>query len=150
MMWIWFCLAVVFFISELITGTYYLLLIASGFASAGVVAKLGGGLTAQIVTVFFFTAISLYLLYLKKPWSKNEPAATQNANVNMDIGQFVEVEIWSSDLTSRVIYRGAAWDARLLDGVSAKNGRHRIHEVQGSVLILVPVSSSDRNNGSVA
>ena len=63
------------------------------------------------------------------------PAAS-NPDVNLDIGQSVQVETWTPDGLAKVQYRGAAWQARFIGPAPAQSGRHVIRAVEGSCLLL--------------
>ncbi len=62
--------------------------------------------------------------------------ATSNPDVNLDIGQSVQVDLWSADGLAKVQYRGAAWQARFIGSAPAQSGRHVIRAVEGSCLLL--------------
>src|SRR3546814_1819621 len=141
-MWFWFGFAVLALIGEVMTGTFYLLLFALGLAAAGITALAGGVLAWQIVTVSVVTAAGLLVLRRTGVLKKSEINAARNADVNLDIGQIVDVASWSGNGVARVWYRGAHWQAVPAGGaagVSPRPGSHRIVEIQGSTLFLEPV-----------
>jgi hypothetical protein len=65
-----------------------------------------------------------------------------NPDVNLDIGQTVQVEQWDPSGRSRVPYRGAMWEVELLPGEPAVPGRFLIREIDGSRLRLSYASQS--------
>lgn len=135
-MWTWFGLAVLALIGELLTGTFYLLLIALGLAAAGATAWLAGPMEWQLV---IFGAVALAgLVVLRKTGvlKKREVDAQRNADVNLDIGQQVEVAAWKADGTAQVSYRGATWQADLTEGEAPQPGIHIIAAVRGNRLVL--------------
>lgn len=69
---------------------------------------------------------------------KREVDAASNADVNLDIGQTVNVEAWADNGTARVWYRGAHWQAELAAGQPAHGGEHTITELRGTRLVLTP------------
>lgn len=72
-------------------------------------------------------------------YKKMQPAANlaqANPDVNMDIGAIVQVQLWQTDNTCSVKYRGAHWDAALQEGQTAAPGPYVITEIIGSRLIL--------------
>lgn len=141
-MWFWFGFAVLALIGEVMTGTFYLLLFAVGLAAAGVAALLGAGLAGQIVTVAVVTLAGLVILRKAGVLKKREVDAASNQNVNLDIGQSVDVQSWSDDDTSRVWYRGAYWQVRLQAGAARQTGQHRIVAVQGATLLVRPENAT--------
>ncbi|MBC7202392.1 MAG: NfeD family protein [Pusillimonas sp.] len=137
-MWFWFGIAALALIGEILSGTFYLLLIAVGFAAAGVVAAVGAGLPVQIVVVAVITGLGLVVLRKTRFLKRREINAARNRDVVLDIGQTVLVTAWSESNRTKIRYRGASWDARLAKGTEPKPGPHKIVEMDGTVLILEP------------
>ncbi|WP_459618459.1 NfeD family protein [Bordetella sp. 2513F-2] len=140
-MWIWFGLAALALIGEVLTGTFYLLLVALGLAAGGIGAALHAGLPWQLVICAVVALAGLLVLRRTGVLKKREIDARRNADVNLDIGQQVEVEAWSEAGTARVWYRGAHWQAELSPGQPRVAGPHRIAEIRGSRLVVVPLAS---------
>ncbi|TAM89151.1 MAG: NfeD family protein [Candidimonas sp.] len=138
-MWFWFGFAVLALIGEVMTGTFYLLLFAVGLIAAGVAALLGGALAWQIVAVAVVTLLGLLILRRTGVLKKREVDANRNVDVNLDIGQTVEVEAWSENDMARVWYRGAYWQAARAPGTGRQPGTYRIVEIRGSTLYLEPI-----------
>jgi membrane protein implicated in regulation of membrane protease activity len=117
----WLIAAGVVVALELFTGTFYLLMIAIGL--------LAGALLA-------FVGIVATVLLRRSRYGKAEKRdAARDPNVNMDIGQSVNVPAWQ-DGTARVMYRGAMWDVELAPNAAPVPGVFRIVEVRGSRLIV--------------
>lgn len=121
---------------ELVTGTFYLLMLAIGLAAAALAAHMGGSLTVQIVVAALVSAGTVlgWRQYRKKQ-PGNLPA-NANRDVNLDIGETVQVEAWNADGTSTVRYRGASWAVSSVPGGSLAAGPHQVVEVTGSRLIV--------------
>ncbi|MDO9360412.1 MAG: NfeD family protein [Polaromonas sp.] len=129
---IWWLIAGTAIVLELLSGTVYLLLIAAGFAAAALAAHMGAGLIAQLLVaaVVGVSAVAIwYLLRRRRP-------ARANKDVNLDIGQRVHVEVWGSDGTAVVRYRGAQWTVVSRAGADTTPGEHRVAEVVGSRLVV--------------
>lgn len=141
-MWFWFGFALVALIGEVLSGTFYLLLIAAGFVAGGVIAWADGPLIWQLVAVGVVSALGLLILRKTHVLKKSEVNAGRNRDVNLDIGEQVVVTSWTQGQTTQVRYRGAHWSARLAPGHAANPGKHRIVEVEGAMLIIVPESAS--------
>lgn len=137
-MWIWLGLAALALIGELATGTFYLLLVALGLAAGGIAAWLLAGLEWQLVACGVVLLLGLLVLRKTRVLKKREVNAARNADVNLDIGQTVNVEAWSDNGTARVWYRGAHWQAELAAGEPARGGEHVIIELRGTRLVLTP------------
>ena len=110
---------------ELLTGTFYLLMLAIGLASAAVAAHLGASSAAQIVVAALVGGSSVVGWHLRQKRKPSEPPAQANANVNLDIGEEVQVLAWNADGSADVHYRGARWTAIHRSGVTPLPGAHR-------------------------
>ena len=137
-MWIWFGLAAVALIGEISSGTFYLLLVALGLSAGGIAAWLAADFEWQLVACAVVALLGLLVLRRTGVLKKREIDAGRNADVNMDIGQTVEVEAWSEAGLARVWYRGAHWQAELAAGQPAHGGEHVITELRGTRLVLTP------------
>jgi len=137
-MWYWFGLAALALIGEVATGTFYLLLVALGLTAGGVAAWLQAGIALELVACGAVALAGLAVLRAAGVLKKREVDAARNADVNLDIGQTVQVEGWSDAGTARVHYRGAHWQAELAPGAARRPGLHVITELQGARLIVAP------------
>lgn len=137
--WIWFGLAVLALIGEVLSGTFYLLVIAAAFGLAGLGAWFG--LTWALQMAIFAVAAMLGVLVLRRAGVLGKVGRTddrRDANVNMDIGQAIQVDAWREDGTARVRYRGAEWEVKLVSHVAQAPGLHTIVEVRGSQFLVTP------------
>ena len=133
---IWWIVSGITVAGELVLGTFYLLMLAFGMASAAVAAHLGASTNVQMVVAATVGGLSVVGWYLRKKNHRNEPAAQANPNVNMDIGELVLVNAWNPDGTTQVHYRGAQWTVFHRPGVTPSTGAHRVAEVVGSRLLV--------------
>jgi membrane protein implicated in regulation of membrane protease activity len=131
----WFVLAFGLLIAELVTGTFYLLILSIALAGAGVAHLLGAGLAVQLlVAAAIGFGGSLWLRRSRSSRSsRREPADSLQ---HMDVGQVVRVDQWSEARTARASYRGALWDVELAPGEQAAPGDFVIREIQGNRLIV--------------
>jgi membrane protein implicated in regulation of membrane protease activity len=134
----WWVAAGIAIAAELGTGTFYLLMIAVGLAAAAVAAHLGLSLPAQMVTgaIVGAGATALWWAYRRRKGSGSDRVAHQNRDVNLDIGEQVNVSAWNADGSATVSYRGAAWQARWLGTGQPSPGPHVIRAVEGNRLLL--------------
>jgi membrane protein implicated in regulation of membrane protease activity len=131
----WLAAAGVLVVLELMSGTFYLLMIAIGLAFGALAALAGASMPVQTIVAALVGVVATGLLHrsrLGRP-AKHNPA--RDHNVNLDIGQRVTVPAWQ-DGRARVMYRGALWDVELGQGATPQSGDFRIVEVQGSCLIV--------------
>ena len=122
---------------ELLSGTFYLLMLAIGFACAALSASLGFSQSSQIVVAAVVGGGAVVFWHRHQMHKRNpEPAAQANANVNLDIGETVQIEAWQADGTADVHYRGARWTAIHRPGVTPSAGPHRVAELVGTRLLV--------------
>jgi membrane protein implicated in regulation of membrane protease activity len=131
----WLVAAGVLVILELFSGTFYLLMIAIG-VGFGSLAALGGlSEPTQAIVAAIVGVIATGLLHRSRLGHPAKGNAARDHNVNLDIGQRVQVPDWNEG-KARVLYRGALWDIELGQGATAQPGEYKIVEVQGSRLIV--------------
>jgi len=121
---------------ELVTGTFYLLMISTGLVAAALAAH------AQLDVLWQWVIAALVgggSVLMWRHYKKSQPPvapATANRDVNLDVGEVVHVSSFRADGTCGVKYRGTHWDAALQDGEPPVPGAFTIVEVVGSRLIL--------------
>lgn len=133
---VWWLLAGSAVAIELLTGTFYLLMIAVGFAAAALAAHLGLSLVLQLLIAALVGGGAVVAWHLKRDRNRSELPAQANANVNMDIGETVQVMAWNPDGTANVQYRGTNWTVLHRAGVSPTAGLHKVAEVIGNRLLV--------------
>ena len=85
---------------ELLTGTFYLLMLAIGLAAAAIAAGAGASMTAQLVTAAILGGGAVAAWRLKRGRRPDEPPAQANRDVNLDVGETVQVHEWNADGTA--------------------------------------------------
>ncbi len=141
----WWVLTAVLVVLELVTGTFYLLVLALGCAGGGIAALAGIGISGQIgVTALVCMAGWAYLRRRQKQKSLLVGSSAGDSAVNLDVGEILDVVAWQGKRTCEVRYRGAVWQADLAAGVDlseARPGRYVIEQVVSNRLVLAPTSS---------
>lgn len=136
---IWWLLAGGLVVAELLTGTFYLLMLTLGVGAAAIAAHLGASATVQILSAALVgggSVVGWHLLRRKRP---GDPSARADRSVNLDVGETVMIESWNADGTSSVKYRGANWVAIHRQGVQPSTGPHRVAELVGNRLLVDPL-----------
>lgn len=136
--YVWFAAAVILIIAEMATGTFYLLMIASGVLAGGVAAMLGLDVPLQTVVAAVVAVIAIGALRRTRYGRLRRREPGTDPNVNLDIGQELDVGAWDGFGRARVPYRGADWTVELAPGSDPTPGRYRIVEVRGTTLIVSP------------
>ena len=121
---------------ELATGTFYLLMFALGLAAAALAAHAGLGNATQMVVAAVVGGGAVAGWHLRQSRMPPAPRAEANRDVNMDIGEIIQVDQWAADGTASVKYRGAQWTVIPRDVTSQAIGAHRVTEVIGNRLVV--------------
>lgn len=124
----WAILGLALVIVELLTGTFYLLMLAIAAFGAAFAAWLGQGFPVQTIVAAVISAAGCYGVHLYR-----EKNATRQM-VPVDAGQPASFEAWVDEAArlARVRYRGASWDA-LVDG----DGQENAAPAPGSMLYVI-------------
>lgn len=136
---LWWLATGVVIIVELMSGTFYLLMLSIGLAAGAVAAHLGLSLVTQIVVGSVVGAGGVFAAYWVKRQRPGDPSARADRSVNLDVGERVQIDAWAADGTATVNYRGANWTAVHRPGASPVPGAHRVVELVGNRLMVEPV-----------
>jgi membrane protein implicated in regulation of membrane protease activity len=130
---LWAILGLTLVIVELVSGTFYLLVLGIAAFGAALAAWLGQGFPVQAIVAAAIAASGCYGVHLYR--AKN--ATRQMAPV--DAGQPASFENWVDQgaRLARVRYRGASWDA-LVDG----DGQENAAPAPGSMLYVTATSGN--------
>ncbi len=109
---IWVVAGFALIIAELLSGTFYLLVIGVGAFAGALMAYLDSGVFVQGVVA---SALALVGAFAVNRWHKSQPKGDAGRANLLDRGQPVVLEGWVNEdaRIARVKYRGAWWDARL-------------------------------------
>ena len=124
---------------EMLSGTFYLLMLALGAAAAAIAAHLGVPLVAQLFVASVAGLASVAIWYQIKKRQPGDPSVRSQRSVNLDVGELVMIEAWDPEGTALVKYRGATWTAIHRPGITPSIGMHRVSELVGNRLLVDPV-----------
>jgi len=128
---LWWLAALGLVLLELLSATFYLLMLTLGAVAAALAAHLGAGLSIQLVCAAVVGSLAVGAWHLRR---SRRPAAQR---LDLDLGQEITVEHWGPHPDARVRYRGADWVASLAPGQSlSPSGRYRVVAIEGNRLIL--------------
>jgi membrane protein implicated in regulation of membrane protease activity len=138
---VWWLLVGSTVVLELLTGTFYLLMLAIGLVAGALGAHFGLDTSSQLTLAALFGGGSVVIGrgYKRRPSALISDASTE---LKLDVGEHVQVDFWRTDGTTEVKYRGAAWSASTAPGTAVTTGTHRIVEVAGNRLIIEKLQSS--------
>jgi len=128
---LWFLLALFLLALEMASGTFYLLVVSIAMALGGLAALLGVSIAWQL-TLSALAVIAGTLLL--RNWKNARGGSVPD--VELDVGQPVQVLAWHENGTARVAYRGAEWDAEPESDDMPRDGIFYIQAVRGSSLVL--------------
>jgi membrane protein implicated in regulation of membrane protease activity len=119
----WTIIGIVLIIVEMLSGTFYLLVL--GIAALGAAAAAWAGYSFWVQAVVTAAVATAGVILVRRQRGKVAPASAQS----LDIGQPVTVESWVSeaDGIARVSYRNAQWEARV---VGERNPDARVFYIQ--------------------
>jgi membrane protein implicated in regulation of membrane protease activity len=133
----WLVLGFILVIIELVSGTFYLLVLGVGAFAAAVAAWLGANHLVQAVVG---AAVAIAGAYLVHSWHAKNRGNNAQASNFLDGGQAVVLESWVDEnrRTARVKYRGTTWDARIVGAAapSAPGSTLYIEGQEGSTLLV--------------
>lgn len=139
---LWWLMAGVAVLAELLTGTFYLLMLALGLAAGALAAHAGLGTLVQTLSAAAVGMGAVLACYLVRKKPAGAPSARADRSVNLDVGETVTISQWSPDGTATVRYRGTLWTALHRPGATARPGAHRVAELVGSRLLVEPLDSA--------
>lgn len=129
---IWIALAGLLLVGEMLSGTFYLLVIAIAFSLTALLAWLGGTMAAQLLLASMLSLGGLAALWRRR---RSNQAGGNNKEYLLDRGQQVSVIAWHDSQHARVKHRGAEWDAELASGHSDADAFF-IVGIRGATLLL--------------
>ena len=135
---VWWVLAGALIAVELLSGTFYLLMMAIGLVAAALTAQIGASLSMQLVVAALVGGGAVIAWRAYKQRRPSAPRASANPDVNLDVGETVHVEAWDAEGHASVKYRGANWQVVIAPGITAVPGACTIVEVLGNRLIVKP------------
>ena len=132
---LWAIAGFILIIAELVSGTFYLLVLGVAALVGALVAWLGGVFWLQAILAAAATLIGTYLVH---SWWQKHPKASQAEN-SLEVGQTVVFESWVNEAsgTARVKYRGASWDAKV-NGAAKPEDVLTIKALEQGVLQVSP------------
>ena len=136
---LWWLMAGIAVIAELLTGTFYLLMLAIGLAAGAVAAHAGLSSSAQLLVAAAVGAATVGAAYQARRQRPDDPPPRGDRSVNLDVGETVQVDAWLPDGTALVRYRGATWTAIHRPGATPIAGPHRVSELVGNRLLVDPL-----------
>jgi membrane protein implicated in regulation of membrane protease activity len=132
----WWIGAGVLIVLELMSGTFYLLMIALGFVAAALARLAGANADVQFALAAVVALVAVLLLRRSRFGRRKREVAARNPDVNLDIGQTLTVTGWR-ERRARASYRGAAWDVELAPGEPEDAQVYEISALDGSRLVVV-------------
>lgn len=137
-LWVlWVIVGLVLVIAELVTGTFYLLVLGVGAFAAAVVASVGAN---TLIQALVGGAVAIGGAWFVHHWHEAHRRKDEGRANFLDRGQPVVLEGWANEAAglARVKYRGTSWDARLAAASRPTPGATLYIEGQeGQTLVLV-------------
>ena len=134
---LWVIVGMVLVIAELVTGTFYLLVLGAGALAAAVVAWAGGN---ELIQAMVAGAVAIGGAWYVHHWHEAHRKSDEGRANFLDRGQPVVLEGWSNESAgiARVRYRGTSWDARVAAAAKPTPGSTLYIDAQeGQTLVVV-------------
>ena len=138
----WWIVAGVLVAAELATGTFYLLMLALGAVAAAVAAHMNLAFNGQLLTAAVIGGGAVAAWHFQRGKQPAAPHAGANRDVNLDIGETVNVLAWDADGNAQVSYRVATWSVRHAGSGEPRTGTHVIRAIEGNRLLVEPAPAS--------
>jgi len=139
--WInWLVIAGIVVVLELFSGTFYLLMISAGLFAGALAALIGWSFEFQMIVAALVGSVATISLRRSRFGVRHKVDANRDPNVNLDIGQSLQVNEWKSNsngtYSARAMHRGAQWDVICASKEQVLPGMYKIVEISGSQLIV--------------
>ena len=135
----WWLLAGAAVAIELLTGTFYLLMLGLGPMAAALTAHAGLSVTVQMAVAAVVGAGAVVACHQWRKRHLSPLVVGADGNMNLDVGATVQVDQWGPDGTALVRYRGTQWVAIYRSGTVPCTGMHRVTALVGSRLLVEPL-----------
>lgn len=134
--------------AELLSGGFLLLALAVAPLAGALASHAGLGLVGQYSAAALAGAGAVVAW---GAWQRRQPRvdAQLSPDVQLDIGQTVNVPAWDARGQAQVHYRGVDWLAQRAALAPARSGPHRIVALHGSTLSLWPLDAADPTDTTV-
>ena len=122
--WIWVIAGVALLVAELLSGTFYLLVLGLAAFVAAAAAWFGAPFLAQVLAAGVIAVAGVF-------WIRSRKHALATPDMaSLDVGQSVTLQSWvnQADRAARVRYRDALWDA-VIEGEPGRDFRGETGEV---------------------
>lgn len=126
----WVVTGIALIIVEMLTGTFYLLVLGVAALAAAAAAWFGLGFWVQAVITAVVSVCGVILV------KRSRGDVKQAAGQTLDVGQTVTLDSWVSepDGLARVKYRNAQWEAQVVGERVSGGTVFYIHAVDGNTL----------------
>ncbi len=134
---VWWLLAGAAVAIELVTGTFYLLMLSVGMIAAALAAHLGASVIVQMVVAAAVGGGAVVGWHWKRSKDPKPAQANANRDVQMDVGETVHVQQWNADATASVKYRGAQWTVEMAErDLVPEPGFFKVQQLNGNRLVV--------------
>ena len=141
--YLWWILAAMAAVAELMLGTFHLLILAVAAVAGALSAWAGASGVTQVLVVAAVALLGWAGLRRWRPGRRPAVTAQSNPDVLLDIGARVMVEAWEADGRGRALYRGAQWSVELEHtsaGAQPAPGAYQIRRLAGNTLVVAPIA----------
>ncbi len=140
---LWWIAAALLVGAELLSGTFFLLMLSLGAVTAALLTYLGLPVADQIAAAAIVSSLAALGWFVLRGRRKTAPTRANATRNKLDIGGTVTVEHWQPDGTAQVAYRGAPWTAIAAGAATPlQAGQHRVVDILNNRLVLEPLDTA--------
>jgi membrane protein implicated in regulation of membrane protease activity len=134
----WWLLTGGLVVLELLSGTFYLLMLGLGAAAGALATWAGAERPVQLLAAALVGSTAVLLWHRRQRRLASRLLPSENRDLNLDVGEELHVAHWGQDGRAQVHYRGANWQAQYRGPGPAAPGPHVIVAVESNHLVLAP------------
>ena len=134
---LWTIVGFALVIAELVTGTFYLLVLGAGAFIGAIAAWLGANHVVQALAAGGSAVAGTWFVH---HWHESRRALASTGSNFLDRGQPVVLDGWANETAgiARVKYRGTVWDARVAAGAARPTVGSTLYiEAQEGTMLVV-------------
>lgn len=137
---LWIIMALILAGAEILTSTFYLLVLALGCLGAAAASYFSLGLNMELIVCAFVIVVGSFVVNRIRA---RRTAKKSERLLELDKGRQIEVDNVGSDGLAVVQYRGAPWIARSENGPLSP-GHFEIVRVDGTQLVIRPFETEEK------
>ena len=140
---LWWIAAALLVGAELLSGTFFLLMLSLGAVTAALLTYLGLPVADQIAAAAIVSSLAALGWFVLRGRRKTAPTRANATRNKLNINNTVTIEHWQPDGTAQIAYQGAPWTAIAAGAATPlQAGQHRVVDILNNRLVLEPLDTA--------